>query len=141
MAHFDICFEIVFEPSRLYAGDMPFEITTTRFFSAGHQLRLADGSLEPLHGHNWRARVRVGADGLDAMGTVMDFHLLEKRVDAVITPWHNTHLNDSPDFETVNPSAENVAATIARKLKLPRGVRLIDVEVWETDTNSARFSP
>jgi 6-pyruvoyltetrahydropterin/6-carboxytetrahydropterin synthase len=36
---------------------MPFDITATRTFSAAHQLRLYDGSLEPLHGHNWVVRV------------------------------------------------------------------------------------
>ena len=40
---------------------MPFEITTTRTFAAAHQLRLYDGSLEPLHGHNWRVQVTVCA--------------------------------------------------------------------------------
>src|SRR4051812_27370017 len=39
------------------ARAMPFEITTTRTFSAAHQLRLPDGSIEPLHGHNWRVKV------------------------------------------------------------------------------------
>ena len=43
---------------------MSFEITTTRQFSASHQLRLYDGSLEPLHGHNWQVKVTVAADSL-----------------------------------------------------------------------------
>ena len=34
----------------ILASRMPFEITTTRTFAAAHQLRLPDGSLEPLHG-------------------------------------------------------------------------------------------
>src|SRR3982750_827807 len=123
---------------------MPFEISTPRGFSAAHQLRLYDGSLEPLHGHNWRVRVTVAADQLDAIGVVMDFHELERLVDAVLAPLHNRHLNDVPPFKSeLNPSAENVALHVARALspKLPNGVGLARVEVWETDDNSAVYRP
>ena len=120
---------------------MPFEITATRGFSAAHQLRLADGSLEPLHGHNWVARVIVSAKSLDSIGVVMDFHELERLLDAVILPMHNVHLNELPAFGATNPSTENVARHIAEALKLPDRVRLISVEVWETQQNSAIYHP
>jgi 6-pyruvoyltetrahydropterin/6-carboxytetrahydropterin synthase len=118
---------------------MPFEITTTRKFSASHQLRLYDGSLEPLHGHNWRVQVRVAAAKLDGIGVVMDFHELEKAVDAIIGPWHNRHLNELEPFANVNPSAENVAVLIGTAIRLPSGVSLVSAEVWETDENSGVY--
>ncbi len=119
---------------------MPFEITTTRAFAAAHQLRLPDGSVEPLHGHNWRVRVTVSAAKLDAIGTVMDFHELERLVDTVTGPMHNRHLNELEPFaRELNPSAENVAFHVARTLRLPNEVRLERVEVWETDGNSAVY--
>ncbi len=120
---------------------MPFEITTTRAFAAAHQLRLPDGSLEPMHGHNWRVKVTVAADRLDAIGTVMDFHELERLVDLVTGPMHNRHLNELAPFAAeLNPSAENVAYHVARSLaSLPNGVRVARVEVWETDENSAVY--
>jgi 6-pyruvoyltetrahydropterin/6-carboxytetrahydropterin synthase len=124
---------------------MAFEINTTREFSASHQLRLYDGSLEPLHGHNWRVRVTVSAQKLDAMSVVMDFHELERLIDQLLSPLHNHHLNDVPPFTdaSMNPSAENVALHIARSLgaKLPKNVQLSRVEVWETDSNSAAWTP
>ena len=121
---------------------MPFEITTTRTFSAAHQLRLYDGSLEPLHGHNWRVRVTVGAGRLDSIGVVMDFHELERLLDAVLAPLHNRHLNEvAPFTQELNPSAENVALHVGRSLRLANGVRLVSVEVWETDNNSATYRP
>jgi 6-pyruvoyltetrahydropterin/6-carboxytetrahydropterin synthase len=120
---------------------MSFQIATTRGFSASHQLRLYDGALEPLHGHNWVVRVTVGADGLDAIGVVMDFHELERLVDEATAGWHNSHLNEQPAFRSINPSAENVAGVIAGRLRLPRHVRLLAVEVWETPENSARWVP
>jgi 6-pyruvoyltetrahydropterin/6-carboxytetrahydropterin synthase len=123
---------------------MGFEITTTRGFSAAHQLRLYDGALEPVHGHNWRVKVTVAAPKLDAIGVVMDFHELERLADAVVVPMHNRHLNEVPPFaDGLNPSAENVALHVGRSLagRLPNGVRLERVEVWETDENSAVYRP
>ena len=120
---------------------MAFEITTTRTFAAAHQLRLYDGSLEPLHGHNWRVRLTVAAAQLDPIGVVMDFHELERLLDQILAPLHNRHLNDTPEFAELNPSAEHVALHVGRALRLPGGVRLLSVEVWETDTNSALYRP
>ena len=121
-----------------------FEITTTRTFAAAHQLRLYDGSLEPLHGHNWRVKVTASAAKLDAIGVVMDFHELERLVNAIIAPMHNRDLNGVAPFASeLNPSAENVALHVGRSIatKLPNGARLECVEVWETDENSALYRP
>jgi 6-pyruvoyltetrahydropterin/6-carboxytetrahydropterin synthase len=118
---------------------MAFHITTTRHFSAAHQLRLYDGSLEPLHGHNWKVKVTVSAQKLDEIGVVMDFHELERRVNRIIEPMHNRNLNELPPFKSANPSAENVAVHIAEKLDLPKSVKLETVEVWETPENSAVY--
>ena|SRR5687767_8504459 len=121
---------------------MAFEISTTRGFSAAHALRLYDGSLEPVHGHNWRVKVAVSSEKLDAIGVVMDFHELERLVEAIIGPLHNRHLNEVEPFRReLNPSAENVALHVGRSLRLPNGTRLVSVEVWETDTNSATYRP
>ena len=118
---------------------MTLQIATTRHFSAAHQLRLYDGSLEPLHGHNWKVRVTVSAGKLDEIGVVMDFHELERRVDQLLAPLHNRHLNETTPFADLNPSAENVALYVGRGLSLPSGVTLTSVEVWETEGNSAIY--
>jgi 6-pyruvoyltetrahydropterin/6-carboxytetrahydropterin synthase len=123
---------------------MGFEISTTREFAAAHALRLYDGSIEPLHGHNWRVRATVRAQGLDAIGVVMDFHELERLVDAWVQPLHNRNLNDlAPFSKGLNPSAENVALHIGRSLAptLPKNVELERVEVWETSANRATYIP
>ncbi len=120
---------------------MPFDITTTRDFSASHQLRFPDGSLEPLHGHNWRVGVTVSAGGLDALGCVMDFHELQRRVNAVVDSMHNAHLNDLPAFAELNPSAENVAGFIGKSVEVPAGVRVERVAVWETPDCRATWRP
>ena len=119
-----------------------FQITAERDFSASHQLVLYDGSLEPLHGHNWKVRVTVSAQKLDRIGVVMDFHELERLLDEIVGPFHNAHLNDRPPFrEGLNPSAENVAMHVAGQLKLPTHVRVDSVEAWETPQNRAICRP
>ena len=120
---------------------MPFQIRTTRAFSAAHALNLYDGSLEPIHGHNWKVEVTVESKELDCIGVVMDFHELERLLDAIIHPMHNRHLNQVPPFVTLNPSAENVALHIGRSLQLPALVQLMSVQVWETAENSAVYLP
>lgn len=116
-----------------------FEIAVTLRFSAAHALRLAEGAIEPLHGHNWRVRVTVRAAKLDAIGVVMDFHELERRMEDVIGPMRNRNLNELAAFAEVNPSAENVAGHVARRLALPGDVKLVCVDVWETDDCRARW--
>ena len=116
---------------------MMFEISATARFCASHQLRLYDGSLEPLHGHDWQVKVTVAADTLDPIGVVMDFHQLQRRVHQIIDTFHNHHLNDLPSFVQVNPSAENVGLQIGQALKLPERVTLLAVEIWETPENCA----
>ena len=121
---------------------MPFEITTTRHFSAAHALKLYDGSLEPIHGHNWKVQVTVGSAKLDAIGVVMDFHELERLLDRILGPLHNRHLNEVEPFASeLNPSAENVAVHVGQSLALPNSVKLLSVQVWETPENSAVFRP
>ncbi|MGD1276408.1 MAG: 6-carboxytetrahydropterin synthase [Tepidisphaeraceae bacterium] len=120
---------------------MAFEITATRRFAASHQLRLYDGSLEELHGHDWQVKVTVAAENLDAIGVVMDFHELGRLLDAAIGPMQNRRLNDLTALSQANPSAENVALHIGRSLSLPPHVRLVCVEVWETADFSAVYRP
>jgi 6-pyruvoyltetrahydropterin/6-carboxytetrahydropterin synthase len=124
---------------------MLFEISILCRFAAAHALRLPGGGIEPLHGHNWRLRVCVGAERLDAMGTVMDFHELERLIEPIVEPMQNRNLNELEWFAAVNPSAENVARHVAQSLdqnvKLPASVRLLSVEVWETDDCQATYRP
>lgn len=118
---------------------MKFEITSTLEFTAGHALRLYDGHLEKHHVHVWKLRTVVGSEKLDSIGVVLDFHVLNHMLKEIVSPWEGKSLNETVDFAQLNPSAENVAMTIAQKLKLPEGVALVEVEVWETKGNTAIY--
>ena len=51
-------------------------------FSAAHFLIFPDGSAERLHGHNYRVRVRIGAE-LTRFGLVLDFKMVKPVVRAI----------------------------------------------------------
>ena len=126
-------------------------IEVSTVFSAAHQLRLPGGGVEPLHGHDWRVTVRVGAGELDAMETVVDFHVIEAALEGICGPMRNAHLNAlEPFLQKWNPSAERVAEHIGRQLlpllaALPqdsaRTLRLMEVRVTESPNCLAIWQP
>lgn len=122
-----------------------YEITIVKAFAAAHAIRLPDGSLEPVHGHNWPVEVSVASNGLDGIETVMDFHVLEKAIDALLAKVHNRHLNEVEPFigTKVNPTAERVAWWIANQIRLtlPEGVKLTQVRVGEAPGCFATYRP
>lgn len=125
------------------------EITITKQFSAAHAIRLYDGALEPVHGHDWTVRVTVAAEALDAIEVVMDFHVLEQTVAALIQPLHNHHLNEVAPFAdgrgglAMNPTAERVAWWLATQIapSVPSPARLVSVQVTEAPGCAATYRP
>ncbi|MCE9590245.1 MAG: 6-carboxytetrahydropterin synthase [Planctomycetes bacterium] len=122
-----------------------YEITIEKIFAASHAIRLPDGSLEPIHGHNWPVEVTVAAAKLDSIECVMDFHVLEKTIDALIGKVHNRHLNEVAPFIgcKVNPTAERVAWWFGSEVAktLPKGVKLVSVRVGEAPGCYATYRP
>jgi 6-pyruvoyltetrahydropterin/6-carboxytetrahydropterin synthase len=118
-----------------------FEITVSGWFAAAHRLRLLDGTLEPLHGHNWNVRVTFAGPTLDHMGVLLDFTRAKPQLDAVLAEMHDRNLNDLAAFRERNPSAENVAVLIAERLTDTARATPACVEVEETPGCFARYRP
>ena len=122
-----------------------YKIAIERTFSASHALKLPDGSMEPVHSHEWRVRVSVFRDQLDAMDLVMDFHELEQIVDRIIRPLYGTDLNRVAPIggNGLNPTAEHVARWIADQvaLDLPEPVSLRSVMVGEAPGCTVVYRP
>lgn len=124
-----------------------FEIVVEDFFSAAHQLKLYDGSLEPRHGHDWRVAVTVRAEELDPIGVVVDFEWLKPALREILSGLSFINVNDHPAFSggKLNPSTENIAKLIHDRLKprLPRegAARIVKVTVWETPDACASYVP
>ncbi len=123
-----------------------FEITVDESFAAGHALRGYKGKCENVHGHNYKVRVTLQGPDLDQVGLLYDFVHLKKVIKEVIGQLDHKFLNDYPPFDTVNPSAENIAKYFyeqaAQQMEhAPNGARISQITIWETDTTAATYRP
>jgi len=119
-----------------------FEVIITKPFVAAHNLRLYDGSMEPLHGHNWKTEIRLVGEKLDGIEVLIDFLDVKKTAESVYKKIDYTYLNENALFKKINPSAEQVAKFIFGEMskQLNRaGVRVARVTVWETDDCAASY--
>ncbi len=122
-----------------------FEVSVEETFAAGHALRGYKGKCENLHGHNYRVRVSIEGDKLADNGLLVDFVDLKRVLRGIIERFDHQYLNDVPPFDTLNPSAENMARyffeEVASGLAAPgnNGARVAEVKIWETDTATATY--
>ena len=94
-----------------------FHIFIKSHFSAGHHLRNYPGNCERPHGHNWKVEVTVKADGLDDLGMGIDFRAMKEAVNKVLETLDHHDLNEHTDFQTINPSSENISVYIFNNLQ------------------------
>jgi 6-pyruvoyltetrahydropterin/6-carboxytetrahydropterin synthase len=94
-----------------------YEISVEKHIDAAHYLRDYKGKCENLHGHRYRIVVKVSAEKLNEIGLAYDFADLKKHLGEILERYDHTCLNDVKPFDKINPSAENLAATIYKELK------------------------
>jgi len=119
-----------------------YTLTVEEHFDAAHALRGYKGKCENLHGHRFRVVVKVAAAQLDDIGLAYDFTELKGKLNAVLERFDHTTLNETPPFNEINPSSENIARTIYEELKAAlkeESVKLEAVEVWESPTSGAEY--
>ncbi len=129
-----------------------YEITVEKHFEAAHYLRGYKGKCENVHGHRYRIVVKIKADKLNDIGLAYDFTDLKRHLNGILERFDHTCLNDSPPFDKINPSAENIASTIYNELKEKlsadpislasvEAFRLSEVEVWESPEQGVSYHP
>src|SRR4030043_942717 len=123
-----------------------YEISVEKHFDAAHYLRDYKGKCENMHGHRYTIVVKLSVDKLNDIGLAYDFPDLKAHLNAILERFDHTCLNDVKPFDKINPSAENIAATIYKELKkkLAKEVEapaLSGVEVWETPHQGVSFRP
>jgi 6-pyruvoyltetrahydropterin/6-carboxytetrahydropterin synthase len=120
-----------------------YEVKILTHFSASHHLREYEGPCENKHGHNWKVEVTYESLTLDKLGIVIDFKVLKKKVKIVLEELDHCDLNELSAFARVNPSSENIAAYIYKKLshdaELNAKAKIKSVSVWETDNARATY--
>ena len=126
-----------------------YEISVHREFAAAHSIRLYDGELETIHGHNWSVVVTVANEQLDDIEVVMDFHLLDQLISDQLEKVHNKNLNDVAPFSdgqgqlAINPTAERVAWWLGTQVAkgLPAPAKLVSVKIGEAPGCVATYRP
>jgi 6-pyruvoyltetrahydropterin/6-carboxytetrahydropterin synthase len=119
-----------------------YEVIISQPFVAAHRLTLYDGSLEPLHGHNWKVEVRLAGEKLDQIEVLIDFLEVKKQVQEILKNIDYTYLNENNALAGRNPSAEVLASYIFKKVRaaIPHPVAQIKkVTVWETEDCAASY--
>jgi len=119
-----------------------FEVYVESYFSAAHQLKLYKGKCEKFHGHNWKVGVIVSTTRLNKQQMVIDFVKLKKILNKILNSLDHKFLNDLPYFKTEQPTAENIAKYIYKKLKekiLNKNIEKIKIIVWETPIQYASY--
>ena len=107
-------------------------------FPAAHRIRIDDvGTREPVHVHHWRVRLRFGAsEPMAAAATVQGW------LDEWVARHRGRSLNDVPPYDTVNPTAEEVARHLAGEFREAFPVHgLADVTIGEAAGFSATYRP
>ena len=112
-----------------------YTLTVKDHFDAAHLLYDYPGECRNLHGHTWDIEVSVESSQLCDLGMVYDFALLKKDLKAVLSRYDHVYLNEIEPFDSLSPTAENLARIIFEELAeviTQPGVILTEVAVWES---------
>lgn len=119
---------------------MTYTVSKDFTFAAAHFIRGHQGGCQNLHGHNYRVRIHVAAEKLDQLGMVVDFADIKREARLLLDPFDHAVINDVPPFDVLNTTAELLAGyfleRFAERLDDQR-VRVVRVDVWETETSCA----
>jgi 6-pyruvoyltetrahydropterin/6-carboxytetrahydropterin synthase len=123
-----------------------FEVAVEQGFASAHALRNYKGRCENVHGHNWKVRVVIEGEKLDATGMLVDFLDVKSLLGEILDRIDHQFLNEIPPFDVINPSAENIAEYFYQQLngklaEAPVPVRIREVKIWETEIQSASYRP
>ncbi len=123
-------------------------------FNAAHRLYRKDWSMEKndaifgkcnnpnFHGHNYELIVSVTGEISPETGFIMDVKILADLIKLHIEDaFDHKNLNlDVPEFENLNPTAENIAVVIWQKLRNQIEIKYdLEVVLYETPRNFVTY--
>ena len=112
-------------------------------FAAAHTLRDYPGACNRMHGHNWKVEAEVEANTLDKNGMAIDFKIIKREARAIAHELDHRYLNELVPFQTINPTAENIACyfyqELAQRLNNER-IKVSCITIWETERACVTYS-
>jgi 6-pyruvoyltetrahydropterin/6-carboxytetrahydropterin synthase len=123
-----------------------FSVRVEARFEAAHFLREYRGISEPLHGHSYKVEADLAGltGGVDADAISVDFVSAKQKLEALAKKLDYGCINDVPPFDSINPSAENIAQWFYRELaEAVAGENAVvrAITIWEGPVNSVTFRP
>lgn len=133
---------------------MRVTVSRKAHFNAAHRLYRKDWSFEKnqaifgkcnnpnFHGHNYDLTVSVTGEIDPETGYVVDVKILADLIKLhVEDAFDHKNLNvDCPEFENLNPTAENIVVVIWQKLRVHLNQNLdLEVVLYETPRNFVTF--
>jgi 6-pyruvoyltetrahydropterin/6-carboxytetrahydropterin synthase len=133
---------------------MPIVTVTRRVhFNAAHRLHapaLSDTDNRAVfgpcnnpnyHGHNYELEISVEGEVDPTTGYVADLGVVKRIAEeTVLAAFDHKNLNlDVAEFRDLNPTAENIAVVIWRKLEGKLPGRLARIVLWETPRNCVEY--
>lgn len=134
---------------------MRVKVSRKEHFNAAHRLHNPDWSeaqnIEVFgkcnnpnwHGHNYEVIANVTGEIDPKTGYVMDMKVLKDILkEEVIERYDHRNLNlDVEEFESLNPTAENIVVVIWKRVKERLGNHLdLSVTLYETERNYVEYS-
>jgi 6-pyruvoyltetrahydropterin/6-carboxytetrahydropterin synthase len=122
-----------------------YTVSVQAHYDSAHFLRHYKGKCERLHGHRYVVEAALQTETLDKAGLAFDFVDLKRELRALANDLDHQNLNDLPQFEQLETSAENQARwffdQLRARLPEPQAGGLLYVRVWETPTQWAQYAP
>ena len=123
-----------------------YELTVRSDFEAAHQIDGYEGKCQRLHGHNWAVEAIVRGRRLDRLGMLIDFKVLKGALKNVLDEFDHQYLNELGAFETLNPTAENLARLIFERLSASdvikkSAARVAAIKIFETPHSCVIYTP
>lgn len=94
------------------------------------------------HGHNYTLEVWVSGEVDPETGYLIDLKILKTIIQKeIIDRFDHRNLNlDCPEFEQLNPTAENIAAVIYKLMRQALDKKYeLSITLWETENNIVYF--
>ena len=122
-----------------------YVVSAQAHYDAAHYLVNYSGKCQRLHGHRYVVEAAVAAEELNEAGIAFDFVDLKRELRDLAEGLDHYCLNDLPQFQGVETSAENQAKYFFDELKkrLPASLAegLMYCRIWETPTQWAMYGP
>ena len=122
-----------------------YEVTVVRTFVAWHWLTVPDPGPEgERHSHTFTAEVTLRGPDLNEHGYLVDIDAVRAGLDRAVARYEDETMNDLPEFEGLNPSAERLARFLTERFD--DATDLDDdvdcrLRLWEDEDAAVAYDP